>query len=117
MSVEPAFVKASGIIYNLAKQGTHKKAILQLLLEEKIENADAQHALDAYVKEERSGAFRSIITGGVLLIISIALTVITLLPIWKGDYAHLWPWGMLAGAWFLGTGLLRLKRVMTFQRT
>lgn len=117
MSEEKGFQQASLLLYNLAKQGTHQKAIRTLLKEEGFAETDVNHAVAAYVKEERGGAFRTIVTGGFLVVISLALTVITLMPSVGSDYVRVWPWGFLVGAWMLVSGTLRLKKVMTFQKT
>lgn len=117
MSEGKGFEQASLLLYNLAKQGTHQKAIRNLLIEDGYSENDFKKAVDAYIKEERSGAFRSIIIGCVLWIISIALTVITLMPSVRSDYVRVWPWGFLVGAWMLVSGSLRIRKIMTFKKT
>jgi hypothetical protein len=117
MSDHSSFSRASQLLYSLAKQGTHQQAIRVLLSEQGISDADIKQAVEAYAKEERTGAIRAIVTGTFLLVISVALTVITLMPSIRVDFVRLWPWGFLAGVWLSVTGGLRLKRLVKFQRT
>ncbi|MBN1673959.1 MAG: hypothetical protein JXR37_23115 [Kiritimatiellae bacterium] len=109
--------RASGVLYSLAKQGTHRRAVSEILAERGLEEESISGLFERYTRNERRACTHAITSGVALLVLSIGLTVVTLSSLVETRFARFWPWGFLVGAWLLGSGLRRRAKLRKFNRT
>ncbi|MBN1675320.1 MAG: hypothetical protein JXR37_30045 [Kiritimatiellae bacterium] len=109
--------RAGGLLYSLAKQGTHRRAIAELLTERGLGAEQIAALFKRYTRDERRAATHAITAGIALLVMSIGLTVVTLSGLINAKNVYVWPWALGVGVWMLASGLRRRAKLRRFNRT